>query len=124
MIRKGGCLCGRISYRISGEIRGVINCFCSQCRKTSGHYVAAVRCALEQFELIGDDTLTWYDSSNSARRGFCSKCGSSLFWKPNQGNTISVMAGTLETPTHVESIQNIYVEDMSDYHDLPNLRCE
>lgn len=125
MIRDGSCLCGEISYRITGDIRGVINCFCSQCRKTSGHYVAAVRCTLDQLEIMEDGkTLTWYRSSEIAQRGFCNQCGSSLFWKPCQGGTVSIMAGTLETPTHVESIENIFVEDMSDYHELPCLHSE
>lgn len=34
------------------------------------------------------------------------------------------MAGTLDPPTHVKSIQNIFVEDMSDYHELPSLDSE
>ncbi|MXZ80047.1 MAG: GFA family protein [Gammaproteobacteria bacterium] len=123
-IREGGCLCGGVTYRITGDIRGVVNCFCGQCRKTSGHHVAAVRCRKDQFELIADDTLSWYRSSSTARRGFCSRCGSSLFWEPFEGETISVMAGTLETPTGVRSILNIFVEDMSDYHDIPRLYPE
>jgi len=124
LIRHGGCLCGEISYRVIGEIRGVINCFCSQCRKTSGHYVAAVRCNLDQLEILKNKTIAWYRSSEIAQRGFCSQCGSSLFWKPHKGDTISIMAGTLDTPTHVESIENIFIEDMSDYQELPGLHCE
>jgi len=37
---------------------------------------------ITQFELLrGRDELVWYASSKPARRGFCSKCGSTLFFK-------------------------------------------
>jgi len=86
--------------------------------------VAAVQCALDQLEIMKDKTLVWYRSSEIAQRGFCSQCGSSLFWKLNRSDRISIMAGTLDPPTHVKSIQNIFVEDMSDYHELPSLDAE
>lgn len=86
--------------------------------------MAAVRCNLNQLEIIQDKPLTWFRSSEIAQRGFCSQCGSNLFWKPFQADTISIMAGTIDPPTHVESIQNIFVEDMSDYQELPSLQCK
>src|SRR5579864_355509 len=36
----GGCLCGGVRYLISGPLRGIVVCHCSQCRRTSGHYAA------------------------------------------------------------------------------------
>ncbi len=36
----GGCLCGGVRYQVRGELRGVIACHCSQCRRTSGHHSA------------------------------------------------------------------------------------
>ena len=117
----GGCLCGAVRYKLNGELRGVINCFCEQCRRTSGHHVAATSVPLTQFTLEKDDQLNWYTSSESAQRGFCGKCGSNLFWKNNQRENISIMAGTLDTPTGLATVENIFVEDMSDYHVCPQL---
>ncbi len=118
----GGCLCGGVRYRVSGEARGVINCFCGQCRKTSGHHVAATRVSLADFHLDQDSTLRWYDSSPKARRGFCRQCGGNLFWRAHAGDTISIMAGTLDTPTGLATIENIYVDDASDYQIIPQLK--
>ena len=120
-VLSGGCLCGGVRYRLKGDLRGVVNCFCEQCRKTSGHHVAATRAPLDSFTLECDDTLHWYDSSADARRGFCGRCGGNLFWQHYDRDTISVMAGTLDTPTGLSTIENIFVEDMSDYHALPPL---
>jgi len=117
----GGCLCDGVRYRITGELRGVINCFCGQCRKTSGHHVAATRVNLADFELIDDSTLHWYDSSQEVRRGFCRKCGGNLFWQNHCRDTISIMAGTLDAPTGLATIDNIYTDDASDYQIIPEL---
>ena len=38
---RGSCLCGAVRYIVRGELRHVVGCHCGQCRKTSGHYVAA-----------------------------------------------------------------------------------
>ena len=123
-VRTGGCLCEGVRYRMTGEIRQVINCFCTQCQKTSGHHVAATKVNLDQFEFISDSTLKWYQSSDQARRGFCSRCGANLFWQPMGADTISIMAGTIDTPTGLKTIKNIFVEDKNDYHSLPEVEAE
>ena len=117
----GGCLCGGVRYRLSGEARGIINCFCNQCRKTSGHHVAATSVANTDFELLRQDTLKWFQSSPQARRGFCGDCGSSLFWRRQDGDMISIMAGTIDSPTGLATVENIFTQDMGDYHQIPPL---
>ena len=120
-MRTGGCHCTGVRYQLVGDIRDVINCFCTQCQKTSGHHFAATQAKLDQFKLLNDETLCWYDASSNARRGFCNKCGSSLFWQKHDTDTISITAGTLDHPTGLKTVKNIFVEDISDYHMLPEL---
>ena len=67
----GGCLCGGVRYRIRGELRGVIACHCSQCRRTSGHYAAMTSAPSADIELTTSGPLRWYKSSDTAERGFC-----------------------------------------------------
>ena len=117
----GSCLCGGVSYRINGLVRGVVNCFCRQCRKTSGHYVAATRASWNSLEMLRQDTLAWYESSPGVRRGFCSRCGGNLFWDDGQDNEVSIMAGALENPTDLPTVANIHVEEASDYCRIPSI---
>ena len=112
----GGCLCGGVRYRIKGELRGVIACHCSQCRRTSGHHAAMTAAPSANIELTASDPLVWYKSSDSAERGFCGRCGGNLFWKQIGRDAISVTAGTLDTPTHLAVEQHIFVADKSDYY--------
>ena len=114
----GGCLCGAVRYELHGPLRKVVYCHCEQCRKTSGHFVAATAVDHEYLRLTEDAGLTWYQSSGIARRGFCKTCGSSLFWSPSHGKYVAIMAGALDAPTGLTSREHIHVEDASDYHEL------
>ena len=107
-------------YEVQGPLRDVIACHCSQCRKTSGHFVAATQAAADDLKLLASATLRWYQSSASAERGFCSRCGGNLFWRQSgPGNrSISIMAGTLDAPTGLKFLRHIFVADKSDYYEI------
>ena len=114
----GGCLCGAVKYKVMGSLRPVVYCHCTQCRKTSGHFVAATATLKENLVLVSDQGLSWYQSSASARRGFCMRCGSSLFWSPASNSYMSIMAGTLDQSIGIEAAEHIYVEFKADYYEL------
>lgn len=115
----GGCYCGGVRYRLDGPRRDIIGCHCSQCRKTSGHFAAMTSVLKEKLTLLSDETLTWFQSSESVRRGFCNRCGGNLFFDPAEKPTISVTAGTLDLTTGLRMTRHIFVEDRSDYYDIP-----
>jgi hypothetical protein len=115
----GGCLCGGVTYEVHGPLRDVIACHCSQCRRTSGHFVAATSAANHDLVVTRAATLTWFASSASAERGFCSRCGGNLFWRRTTGadtQRTSIMAGTLDVPTGLQLVQHIFTADKSDYY--------
>ena len=117
---RGGCLCGGVRYTVRGPLRDVIACHCSQCRRTSGHFVAATSAAAADLVLDAAATLAWYRSSVQAERGVCSRCGGNLFWRPEPAGEprISIMAGTLDAPTGLRTIEHIFVGGKSDYYEL------
>ena len=109
----GGCLCGAITYRVTGPLRPVIACHCAQCRKTSGHHVAATSARREDVAISGD--VQWYASSDTARRGFCPICGSNLFWD-GPGANLSIFAGTLDGDPGLAMAGHIYCADKGAYY--------
>ena len=113
---RGHCLCEGVRYEVRGPLRPVVYCHCEMCRRTSGHFVAATACAREDLILTSSATLQWYDSSSSARRGFCGKCGASLFWDPRGEGRIAIMAGTLDSPTGLSAKGHIFVAEAGDYY--------
>ena len=112
----GSCLCGSVKYEVDGPLRPVIYCHCKQCRKTSGHFVAATACEHKQLKLLADQGLKWFRSSPEAKRGFCSDCGASVFWRPEHGKYVCIMAGTVDLPTGLKCEEHIFVADASDYY--------
>ena len=116
--RTGGCLCGGVRYRVAGPLRPIIYCHCGQCRRTSGHFVAATAADADALEIVADESLAWFASSEHASRGFCRRCGSSLFWRPEDGSHVSIMAGTLDNSDGLEPVEHIYVGDKGGYYEL------
>lgn len=114
-MKAGGCLCGAVSYQVHGPLRPVIACHCSQCRKTSGHHVAATAALRKDLTIHG--VVKWFASSDRASRGFCPTCGSNLFWD-NGGDRMSIFAGTLDDPSGVKLAAHIYCDDKGDYYEI------
>ena len=117
-LQGGSCLCGGVRYEIRGPLRDVVACHCSQCRKTSGHFVAMTNVPVDAIAFLASDSLVWYRSSASAERGFCNRCGGNLFWRTIDGDTLSIAAGSLDTPTGLKTAEHIFVADKSDYYEL------
>jgi len=117
--KTGGCLCGKVRFRTIGPLRPAIACHCSQCRKTSGHYVTATSIHNDKLEISG--VVQWYRSSERAQRGFCPVCGSNLFWRPDDADRTAIFAGTIDGETGLKTEKQLYPEDKGDYYDLPEI---
>ena len=112
------CLCGGVKIRIQGKLRHVINCHCSQCLKTHGNFAAYTSCLEDRIDFINKKTLKWYRSSKIAKRGFCSNCGASIFYKLLKSENISIAAGMFHNPTKLKTHSNIYTKGRLDYYKL------
>ena len=117
-MHKGSCLCGAVSFEVAGDLPPPDACHCLQCRKHSGHYWASTDVARSAVTLHGAENLTWFRSSEKARRGFCSTCGSSLFWDPIFRDFIGVAMGAFEQPTGTRLGIHIFVADKGDYYEI------
>lgn len=116
-MNKGSCLCGAIRFETAAPLKPGA-CHCSQCRKQSGHYWAAASVPQPQLKLEGTDRITWYRSSPNVQRGFCSVCGSSLFWKQDGSDVIEVAIGAFDKPTEAQLRHHIFIADKGDYYDI------
>lgn len=114
--RHGRCLCGRVRFSARGRLREAIACHCNQCRRQTGHFVVATRIEPDKLTVEGGAHLTWFRSSRQAERGFCSRCGSLLFWRMDGRAAVSVMAGAFDQPTGLTLAKHIFVADKGDYY--------
>jgi hypothetical protein len=114
----GGCACGGVRYEVGGKLRDVVTCHCVQCRRTSGHFVAATACRRQAFTLVKAETLKWYVAVPGFRRGFCGECGSSLFFEQPGGERVSIAAGSLDGPHGLKIAAHIFVSEAGDYYQI------
>jgi hypothetical protein len=102
-IYTGGCACSAVRYEIAAQpIRGFY-CQCRDCQRDtgSGHSAVAVFPS-GSLRLIGEasENLRTADSGAQKRKGFCAKCGSPLYNKPqSRPDMIGVYVGTLDDPS-------------------------
>ena len=70
-----------------------------------------------------DALLTWFFPVPEAGYGFCSRCGSSLFWQSSAFATHrAICAGTLEPPTGLRTVQAWWISQASDYHERHTIK--
>jgi hypothetical protein len=117
-LHTGACLCGGVAYEVSGPLRNVVLCHCGRCRRTHGHVAAYTECGAGQLRLVEEAWLRWYDADDR-ERGFCGRCGASVFWRETaDSQTISIAAGTIDPPTGLRTTEQIYVASAGDYYGL------
>jgi hypothetical protein len=118
----GGCLCGAVRFEIHEPLMGIIVCHCSKCRRFHGHLGAYTATKRENLVLLRDETLAWFrsntDETPDVYRGFCSTCGSSLFWDPRGKARISIAAGALDAPTGLAIERHVWVSQKGDYYTI------
>lgn len=118
--KAGRCLCGGVRFEVHGPLRAVLICHCRECRRWAGHAWAATSARRDDLVVEGE-TLAWIQSPESdshARRGFCSSCGSSLFWEAAGSESISIAAGALDEPTGLQVAAHVYTSHAADYYPL------
>ncbi len=112
----GRCLCGDITFTVDAAPEGASVCHCGQCRKQSGHLWASAHAAEDKIKVGGP--VRWYEASAIAKRGFCPRCGSFLFWKAHDEDTMSFALGALDEPTGLKLERHIFTADKGDYYDI------
>lgn len=117
-VKDGSCLCGRVTFSVTGELGPVDACHCVQCRKQSGHVFASTDVPRTALTVEGSENLSWYKSSLKVRRGFCSHCGSSLFWDPIEKDWIGIAMGAFDSPTGTRLGVHIFVAEKGDYYEI------
>lgn len=117
-MHRGRCECGRVTYEVDGPLDQVTVCHCSQCRRTSGHIWASIVAKDGTYRITSDDTLKWFASSDKAERGFCTECGSSLFYRMHERPELAIASGTLDQPTGLALKRHIFAGDKADYYDI------
>lgn len=108
----GGCLCGAVRYRVSGEPTTSSACHCRSCRLASGATpVAWVVFPVERYTLLSGQ-LSEHRSTPPVRRSFCARCGTPIAYQHDDAlHEIELTTATLDEPERFPPRYEIWHED-------------
>ena len=121
----GGCQCGAVRYAVNGTPQNVALCHCKDCRKSSGAPMVAWAAFAESEFTILQGELTTYNSSGSALRSFCGKCGTGIAYRNAEylPGIVDIQSATLDDPDALPAAAHIQVAErigwMAETHNLP-----
>lgn len=121
---RGQCLCSAVEFEVDVPERTYSICHCGLCRRWSGGPLMSVHCPAPKTEWLNDEGLTWYQGTPWAQRGFCSRCGSSLFWRLAQepDGMLIVSVDALEDGGEFTLDRHIYSDARPDRYDFADDR--
>ena len=115
---QGSCNCGAVRFTLAQPPTDATACHCTMCRKQSGHFFAGANLPKTALQITGAENITWYQSSEKVRRGFCATCGSWLFWEPIFRDWTSVALGSLDGASGLALERHIFVACKGDYYTI------
>ena len=115
----GKCLCGAVELVVEFSNTEIAACHCSMCRKWSGGPMLAIDSG-EIKSNLDESLITRFDSSEWAQRGFCSQCGTHLFYYLKPANHYHFPIGFFNTEVEFNMTHQIFVDEKPEYYSFSN----
>ena len=113
------CLCGKVKISATKINPAFTVCHCETCRTWGGGPLFAVQCGTE-IKIEGEANLKIYESSPWASRGFCSSCGTHLFYKLNKTNEYNMPVGLFPKLQGLAMSMQYFSDKRPDYYCFSN----
>ena len=125
---KGSCLCGSVSYEITGDAGQFWHCHCERCRKATGTgHASNILMTPDSVKWTsGNDLLNYYKVPEAKRFAtvFCSVCGSLMPRVAPDESFAMVPAGTLDNDPGVRPQGRIFQDSRAPWScDTGELAC-
>jgi hypothetical protein len=111
---RGSCLCGAVRFRAALPSKWVAHCHCTYCRRAHGAaFVTWAGFPSENVSLEPDSQApTWFTSSPGARRAFCGRCGSPMFFESTRWpDEMHVARALFSDPLDREPMAHVFFEN-------------
>lgn len=114
----GRCLCGDVAFRARLPSKWVAHCHCTLCQRSNGAaFVTWVGLRADGVDL--EDThgrLVWHASSATGERGFCGRCGTTLFFRsPRWPGELHVTRANFDGPVDREPQLHVFWDTHVDW---------
>jgi hypothetical protein len=117
----GGCLCGSVRYKTTGELFAINYCHCASCRKHTGAPVVTLAgYKIEHVTFTGTERKK-YESSPGAHRAFCENCGTPLTWEGDGGELgpiIELHISTFDDPEQMVPTSHAFEPERLSWFDV------
>ena len=114
---KGSCLCGAVTYQLSGEVNRFYHCHCRRCRKApgTGHATNVMVKVDEVTGTQGEDLLNRFKVPDAERfyTQFCSQCGSAMPRSVPEIGMVVIPAGSLDSEIELQPQARIFWDSRS-----------
>ncbi len=127
MARTGRCLCGEVTFEISGDLIATAVCHCDRCQRQGGS-AFSVNLVVHESQLHVDGEMKTYvetgenNDGEYVRRRFCGSCGSPIVSEIVESNGIvAVKAGVLDEKADVLPTLEVWCVDKQPWVALPGM---
>src|SRR5690625_5160809 len=116
---QGKCLCGAVSVHVEHEGPTMSACHCGICRGWAGGPFQSLECH-EAPDIDGLEHVTVYSSSDWAERGFCSRCGTHLFYRLKEGSFYALSVGLFQEGTQWPFDLQVFIDQKPQNYQFAN----
>ena len=110
---RGTCLCGDLQFEAQLPTQWVAHCHCSLCQRAHGAPVVTwVGFQADQVHIVDPHArLQWYESTPGAERGFCRRCGTTLFFRSQRwAGELHIVRSNFDGPVDREPQMHVYFD--------------
>ena len=116
MSATGRCLCGAVTYTAEDIETDMNSCHCGKCRRWTGGPAFVVSVGKVKFD--DENHITRFDSSAWAERGFCSRCGTNLFYRLKEADHYVLSMGTFDDQALFNLAGEIFIDEKPATYEL------
>jgi hypothetical protein len=123
--RSGQCLCGAVRLNVADPEHALSACHCATCRRWTGSALLTLKTPAERLAIEGEANIRSYASSEWAQRSFCSRCGTSLWYRETrEGADYYLLAGVLDDLSGMQLESEIFIDHKPDAFAFAGPTCQ
>lgn len=110
-VTNGSCLCGKVTFEITGDFASFFLCHCKFCQKDTGSAHASNLFSQKgQIKwLSGKEKVKTFNLPSTRHiKSFCSECGSALPTEQKEQDLLVVPAGSLDSEISIRPNAHIF----------------
>ena len=123
MPRQGQCMCGSVRVFARQSDNEVGACHCHMCRQWGGGPFMETNCGTD-VDYEGEEYISTFKSSDWAERGFCSRCGTHLFYRLRETGQTMVPVGLFETDENLAFTHQVFIDEKPSLYEFANQTCD